>query len=223
MKNIQNKNGSIFIIIGIMLLLVAFSIILHNIYEDANSGKFAEEVVEKLWDELPEVSYPTTTDTNTPSFEEEIVDKYQDDTETTTNTITTQDIPTVSVEGDYYLGIISIPSLGLELPILDTLTTANLKKSPCLYCGSIDTGDIIIGGHNYQSHFGKLQNLKSGDEVYIIDANGVLYKYEVTESEIINGYDIETMKSNSDTWDLTLFTCTLSGQSRVTVRATRIQ
>jgi sortase A len=212
MNTKQNKHGYIFIILGIMLLFVAFSIILHNINEDVTGGKVANQVVEDIKALLPEISYKTTTtEVSTPSFEDEMVEKYQNEEETSTTTTTTEDSPTLLVDGNYYIGIIGIPSLGLELPILNTLTNANLKKSPCLYCGSIATGNIIIGGHNYQSHFGKLQNLNSGDEIYIIDANGVLYKYEVTESEVINGYDIETMKSNPDTWDLTLFTCTLSG------------
>ena len=36
----------------------------------------------------------------------------------------------------------------------------------------------------------------------------------------LTGYDIDAMFSGQeDQWDITLFTCTLNGQSRVTVRA----
>lgn len=219
MNNIHSRQGSIFIILGIMLLLVAFSIITYNINEDLTSGKVANNVVEEIESQLPATSYPNTTEVSTPSLEDEVIEKYLEGEVTTT---VEDSMPTVYIDGNYYLGIVAIPSLNLELPILNTLTKANLKKSPCLYYGSISTGNIIIGGHNYQSHFGRLQNLNSGDEIYITDVEGVVYKYEVTETEIINGYDVQTMKSNSDSWDLTLFTCTLSGQSRVTVRATRI-
>ena len=69
-----------------------------------------------------------------------------------------------------------------------------------------------------------IQELNSGDSIIITDTNGVLHNYEVVQSEIIDGYNIESMNFGSDDeWDLTLFTCTLSGQSRVTVRAVEIK
>jgi sortase A len=223
--NMKTRQGSICIVLGIVLLLVALSITLYNLNEDINSGKRASEVALKIEALLPEVSYTdTTTAVSLSTMEDELIERYQEGevTTTTTTTVTIEDIPTVCVDGNYYLGIISIPSLGLELPILRDLSKANLKESPCLYYGSIQTGDIIICGHNYQSHFGNLQKLNSGDEIYITDTDGIVYRYEVAYSETINGYDVDTMKSNLDSWDLTLFTCTLSGQSRTTIRATKI-
>jgi sortase A len=46
------------------------------------------------------------------------------------------------------------------------------------------------------------------------------YFYRVDYTENVDGYDVDHMLSGgSSDWDMTLFTCTLSGQSRVTVRA----
>lgn len=221
MKNIQS---SIFIILGTVLLLVALSIVLHNINEDINGNETSNNTVIQIKAQIDTTSLAddTLTDSiNQPSLEDEIKNQYE---EITTDTIENVSVepPVLYVDGDYYLGIITVPSLNLELPISNSLTSKNLKKSPCLYDGTLQENNIIIAGHNYRSHFGKLQNLSTGDEIYITDVNGVIYSYEVAQSEIVNGYDIQTMKSGTDYWDLTLFTCTLSGQSRVTIRATRI-
>lgn len=223
------KQGSIFIILGTMLLLVALSIILCNINDDINGGTLSNDVSQEIKSQLPDISYATvTTSTDVPtqpSLEDEVRNQYQNE-ELEPNisivTTTTFENPTIYINGDYYIGIITIPSLNLELPILNNLTNKNLKKSPCVYSGDFQNNDLIIAGHNYRSHFGKLQNLNDGDKIYITDINGVVYQYEVTQLETISGNDTQTMKSNLDDWDLTLFTCTLSGKSRVTIRATRI-
>ena len=44
-------------------------------------------------------------------------------------------------------------------------------------------------------------------------------RYTVAELETLGKYDVEEMTSGD--WDLTLFTCTYGGQSRVTVRCLR--
>jgi sortase A len=91
-----------------------------------------------------------------------------------------------------------------------------LKIAPCRYEGSAYTNDLIISGHNYTSHFGKLQNLSAGDIVIFTDIEGNEFIYEVVELEILKPTSIEEMKSGE--WALSLFTCTLSGQTRLTVR-----
>ena len=53
-----------------------------------------------------------------------------------------------------------------------------------------------------------------------IKERGIVYEYETVQTETVDGRDVEAMELGSENnWDLTLFTCTLSGQSRVTVRA----
>ena len=86
--------------------------------------------------------------------------------------------------------------------------------------GSAAGGDLIIAAHNYSSHFGRLDEFQGGEEIIFISADGTVLNYEVIQTENISGKDVEAMEFGSaDEWDLTLFTCTLSGQSRVTVRA----
>lgn len=74
----------------------------------------------------------------------------------------------------------------------------------------------MVAGHNYRSHFGKLANLSPGDPVTFTDMEGSAFSYIVMELETLPADAVEEMTSGD--WDLTLFTCTLDGQSRITVR-----
>lgn len=68
--------------------------------------------------------------------------------------------------------------------------------------------------------FGKLKELRIGDRLSFTDADGNIFYYEVGETEILAPDATEEM-TDSD-WDLTLFTCTLGGKNRVTVRCFRL-
>lgn len=94
-----------------------------------------------------------------------------------------------------------------------------LKKSPCRYRGSVYKDDLVIAAHNYRTHFGRIKDLSEGDEVIFTDIDGNIFYYEVALLEILAPNAVVEMESSE--WDLTLFTCTLGGASRVTVRCKR--
>ena len=79
--------------------------------------------------------------------------------------------------------------------------------------------DLIICGHNYASHFGNLKNLCEGDLATFTDIDGNVFTYRMVEQETLPPTAMDAMESGE--WDLTLFTCTMGGQSRVTVRFER--
>lgn len=76
-----------------------------------------------------------------------------------------QPMATVEAEGREYLGELRFPTLDLTLPVLSQCSEENLKTAPCRYLGSLSGGDLIVAGHNYQSHFGRLDQLSPGDPV----------------------------------------------------------
>ena len=51
------------------------------------------------------------------------------------------------------------------------------------------------------------------------DVEGNVLSYTVAETELLDGSDVEAMEAGD--WDLTLFTCTVGGKTRVTVRCLR--
>lgn len=133
-------------------------------------------------------------------------------------------MPTVKIEGKEYIGVLSIPTIDISLPVLSRLSKSGLKAAPCRYVGSAYLDSLVIAAHNYKAHFGKLKELRIGDRLSFTDADGNIFYYEVGETEILAPDATEEM-TDSD-WDLTLFTCTLActlgGKNRVTVRCFRL-
>jgi sortase A len=73
--------------------------------------------------------------------------------------------------------------------------------------------------HNYASHFGGLSKLSEGDSVIFTDMDGIVTAYEVVAQDVLAPNAVEEMTSGD--FDLTLFTCTYGGKSRVTVYCDR--
>lgn len=122
----------------------------------------------------------------------------------------------LQIDGTDYLGLISIPSVGIETPVIGELTDPNLNLAPCLYSGSYLEDSMVVGGHNYAGHFSPLPQVAVGDTVSFQDVNGRRFDYQVAALETLKGDDVDRMLEEG--WDLTLFTCTYSGAERVTVR-----
>lgn len=120
------------------------------------------------------------------------------------------------IDGDAYIGILEIPAIGIKLPVNKEWSLFNAKTAPCRYTGSIATSDLIIAAHNFDTHFGNIRTLETGDAVIFTDVSGITYRYEVSGTETLEGTDVEKMQEGE--WDLTLFTCTIGGKQRVTVR-----
>ncbi|XME01266.1 sortase [Lachnospiraceae bacterium C1.1] len=127
------------------------------------------------------------------------------------------DMPMVDVDGRTFVGILEIPSLGLTLPVQSEWSKENARVSICRYKGAVSTNDLILAGHNYQEHLGTLKNINTGAEMIFTDMNGRSYYYEVTYMETLGSGDVDAMDEGD--WDLTVFTCTIGGASRVTVRS----
>lgn len=125
----------------------------------------------------------------------------------------------VLIEDNPYIGVLSVPSLGLDLPIMAGWDYYRLRIAPCRYTGTVLGNDLVLCAHNYASHFGRFPQLSVGDDVYFTDVNGLSTHYKVEEMEIVQPYDLEYMVDSG--YDLTLFTCTYGGKTRFTVRCSR--
>lgn len=212
----QKRKGICLLILGTMLLGAALFLVFYNLNEDKEGQAAADSVLTALKAQLPTPPEPDAAEL--PDFTEDLFAKYDEEAEA---------IPEetlIEVDGMLYLGYISIPALGIELPVLNEWSYPNLKISPCRYKGTVYTGDLIVAAHNYRSHFGRIQALNSGDLILFTDGDGVTHRYAVLQTEMLGGRDIEAMSFGSaEDWDLTLFTCTVGGQSRVTVRAAAVE
>lgn len=127
-----------------------------------------------------------------------------------------EEMPTVDVDGNPCVGILSIPVLELELPVLTDWSYAKLKIAPCHYFGSCYEENFVIAAHNYQSHFGRLSEMQPGDLILFTDVSGNVFCYEVVLLETLLPEATKEMITSG--FDLSLYTCTTGGGSRVTVR-----
>lgn len=192
---------------GLLLIAAALLLTVYNIRESDRAGAESEEMVVRL--ESLTADLPERLETE----KKEPVPEYKKNPE--------MEMPTVEVNGQECVGMIEIPALGLKLPVISEWSDAKLKKAPCRYSGSAYLKNMIIAGHNYRTHFSGIKRLNTGDSVVFTDADGNVFSYEVAEIETVGGYDIEKMEAGD--WDLTLFTCTIGGQTRVTIRLERVE
>ena len=125
----------------------------------------------------------------------------------------------VTIKGHSYIGYLTIDDL--VLPILSDWSYKKLQIAPCRYTGNLRSNDLVLMAHNYPKHFGKLSDLRWGDSVTFTDMDGVLTKYTVVSRDILDPSAVEEMTAGN--FDLTLFTCTYGGKSRVTVYCDRVE
>lgn len=130
-------------------------------------------------------------------------------------------MPVLIVNGHSYIGVLEIPSVNIDVPILDKCTDDNLKVSPCLYYGNYLSETMILAGHNYKGgvHFNNLKKVKIGDDVTFTSSVGIKYTYTVTRIEELKPNEVDRMIEDKS--DLTLYTCTTDSRRRLTVRCTR--
>lgn len=190
--------GTLLICIGVAAILGAAALFMWNRRVDTAAGELAAQVLPQMVETIRE-----NENTEAPP------DPYSDK------------MTAATIDGYDYVGFLSLETLGLELPVMSDWSYPQLKLSPCRYYGSVRGGDLVICAHNYQQHFGRLSDLAVGDSVLFTDLDGVVTSYTVAETEVLQPTAVEEMTSGD--YDLTLFSCTYGGKTRVTVRCQRAE
>ena len=129
------------------------------------------------------------------------------------------EMPGEKVNGHEYIGTLSIPSLGLKVPVQRNWSYENLSVSPCRYSGSAYADNLAIIAHTY--HFGKLSSLALDATVTFTDMENNVFRYVVREKNTISPNDANDIAHSG--YDLTLVTCTISGTKRVAVYCERVK
>ena len=197
------KRGAFWIHLGLLLIAAALFLSAYNEMESHEARNSAQQVIAQMCQALPT---ETVAETEAPAVPEYLLDAERE-------------MPVQTINGRDYIGVLTIPSLELELPVLSQWDYPALKVAPCRYSGSLYQDNLIICAHNYASHFGKLKNLRVGDTAIFTDMDENVVSFQLAAQETIQPEDLEAMEAGD--WDLTLFTCTVGGQSRVTVRFVR--
>lgn len=128
----------------------------------------------------------------------------------------------------YGVGMIAIPSIGLELPVLEGITQANISIGAGTVKPNqrIGHGNFALLGHymtNSGLLFGGLKNVKYGDEV-VLTYYGKTETYIVQETKIVHQSEGQYMLDDpEEPHYLTLITCDgsrVGTDYRTIVRAT---
>ena len=188
----RGRRGRLLTAAGALCVAAAIALGIYNVWDTWHAGSVASEA-------LSEFELATPLSDSLPGID------------------SLRPMPEVEIDGRSYIGKLVIPSQGLELPVQASWDYPALRVSPCRYAGSAYSGDLVIAAHNYVSHFGGLKGLREGDEVRFVDADGNEFSYAVAFTDVLGPTAVDEMKA-ADGWDLTLFTCTWGGASRVTVR-----
>ena len=192
----KRKLGERLIACGGVLLLAAIVLLLYNLNRDWDAKNAGFEILSELDEAVAAGEYHAAPTDRTRVFPDDMDSVYI---------------------GEYeYVGYLTIPSLGVELPVCKTWSYQKLKTAPCRYAGTPDGNDLVICAHNYRSHFGRLSRLAVGAEVRFKDVRDVVTRYKVTASEVMEPTAIDEVKQSDA--DLTLFTCTYGGRTRYVVR-----
>ena len=193
------------ILSGLLCVISALSLTAYNLTVERSAGAVAKET-------MSTISQAVVTP-NVQQQEVQPLALYQIDPNVS--------MPEMEVKGVKYIGYLHIPSLGLDLPVISKTTSALLQVAPCRLSGSAYLNDLVIGAHNYSTHFGNLKKLRYGDVLEFTDLDGNLFTYEVSEIEILQPDQLEDLCSGE--YPLSLYTCTIGGRTRLTVRCLAVE
>jgi sortase A len=206
--------ANVILMTGLLLIAAALFCVYRNYMEDESAGKASEETMYRIIAQVnaQKSALDTEGQDALPDGEIEIPDYLLNPD---------LEMPVQEIDGRDYLGTLSIPSLELELPVAANLSLQALKIAPCYYTGSVYKDNMVIAAHNYRRHFGRIGTLKKGESVVFTDVEGNEFHYLVEKVEQLEPYEVDRM-INSE-YALTLFTCTLGGKHRVTLRCVKAE
>lgn len=130
-------------------------------------------------------------------------------------------------KGQKVIGLIQIPAIDLEYPILEKTTNLAMATSISRYYGGEinEYGNVSLAGHNNYSGtmFGKNKNLKKGDKVLLTDLTGKTIKYEIFDSFVTHPDDTSVLETKDKTIrEVTLITCKNGRSQRLIIKAKEI-
>jgi sortase A len=177
--------GTLLLCSAIIFILAGGGLLLFSLKEAADQSQQTEEALEAAKRTLPikEAALPSkerpVEDPITPSFK-------------------TGDI----------IGILEIPELKAELPIIEGTDEEELEKGVGHYAGTVFPGQkdqILLSGHR-DTVFRKIGELKLGDELIVRMPYGD-FTYEIIDSFIVDADDTTVIKPTAPEEILTLSTC----------------
>ena len=155
---------------------------------------------------------------------QEVLQEIKKENKTTENQIDVIQEIDEQIDGYKVIGIINIPKLNIEYPILEKTNEHSLKLSITKFYGEKinQKGNVVLAGHNNlnKKMFGKINKLENGDIIELTDSQMVTVKYQVFNKYVIDPNDIDCIfPIDENTREVTLITCTNRDKNRLVVKA----
>ena len=226
-------------ILSLFLVIVLCSVCIYSEYDRNKSEAVSQEILSSM--NIDEIEDDTTAKSvgnvlvvaldNT--TEEELKDIQPVVNNASVNKVNTnvkeQIIPNTYKDnnGNIYatVGVVKIPKINVNYPILSETSDALLKIAPCKFWGPNpnEVGNFCIVGHNYRNNrfFSKVPKLDIGDSIEIMDLTGTTVTYKIYDMHNVDPTDVrDTTQKTDGKREVTLITCTDDSKQRVVVRAT---
>ncbi|MBR4308655.1 MAG: sortase [Oscillospiraceae bacterium] len=218
----SRKVGLWMMLLGLCMLLASGAWFLYNRHEDVQAGAAAQERLSNLIIQIRENQTASSPEESgfQPIDLPEGVWMPEEPTAPEPEEPQEPTMPALEVDGESYIGYLTMPTIDIELPIMADWNYDKLLRAPCYYYGTIETGNLVLMAHNYTRHFGKLSLLTAGAPIYFVDIYGQQTEYKVLYRETLSPDCVPELKGG--VYDLTLFTCTYSGANRIVVRCEQV-
>ena len=210
-------------ILSVFLLCILSSCYIYAEYDRQKSEQVSKEILTGIDFVEPEIVEETIVVVlNSALAQEEDVDELVEEVYAETDDI--QKTRTKSGTEYYTIGVINIPKINVNYPILSETSDELLKIAPCKFWGPNPNqkGNLCIVAHNYRNSkfFSKIPTLENGDYIEITDLSGRTITYEVFDKYTITPDDLEcTSQLVGNEKHVTLITCTNDSKHRWVIKA----
>ncbi|MEI4803387.1 class A sortase [Bacillus sp. FJAT-51639] len=205
----MNKK-KIYSILALLLFIVGGVLIAKPFYDGYKAGKMQEEniqAIKKMKYEKQETKFVDASKIKQPDL---------------------ADVANASLDKTQVIGRMSIPSIGLELPILNGSTEKNLLSGATTVKEKQEMGkeNYALAGHNMSKKgvlFSDISELKKNDKVYLYDSENE-YEYAVQQVTKVTPDKWEVVEDHGKN-ELTLITCSsvLDNSKRYVVSGNLVQ
>lgn len=132
------------------------------------------------------------------------------------------------MDGYQVVGIIKIPKINIEYPILEKTDKTSLKLSITKFWGNKinQIGNVVLAGHNNLNNkmFGRINELQEGDIIELTDKQNVTINYKVFKTYVVDPNDITCIiAEDENSREVTLITCTNGDKERFVVKAREVK
>ncbi len=141
----RKQRGLLSITVGLLQIAAALFLASYNLYDELRAEQAARQVVNKLDAYFPSEAAPEAS-TNPAGDQEPLV---SDERTVIPDYVlySNMEMSVETINGIDFIGVLRIPTLELELPVISEWNYPNLKSAPCRYSGSAYLNNLILCGH----------------------------------------------------------------------------